>query len=1112
MIESRIEQWKRKLLDLTLRNPLLNAKNTSKFLFLQEGGVFGSAPDSRAVVPYSPGEAGATLSFNYALPEKEVRERFKELYATSRSMYEDSGVNQLFVAMGFLYWNDADGEEMHRAPLILVPAWLERAKTNLGYEVVRTEEDAVVNFCLVELLRSQFKIPVKDIKGGGFNDGDPDYMEVYSEFLDAIKSKKEWHISTEVALGIFAFDKIVIWKDLTDHEEVFRLHPFFNHLADRKGLYDDGIEVFSPEEVESYIKPDRLFCPLSADASQMAAVLYSEMGKSFVLHGPPGTGKSQTITNIIAHNLALGRRVLFVSEKKAALDVVYKRLDSVGLSPFCLELHSNKSRKANVMQQFQEALGVAETRVPSGWAKSCADLNASLRDLSVYVRELHRPSANGRSAYVCIATVSGKHKASSAALVQADVVQMSKDEVAALAAEAKALGEEWKGVDAGAYEALKPLRTHVWSPAGEMQLRAKIDELIVAAESASSFFGRIRAMIKAFGLAGRISLPILAPPSKWVPTLREVKDNLDGLRLVMSYRFRADAFRNRGCAPYVAAMERGEFAPEDAERVFEESVCEKTLHAIMSEHEELSSFSGLRQEEKIAHFRELDEKHMELVRKYIVAALSKCLPDSDKLDDEGKKQLAVIKRESAKKKRIMPIRELLSSTMPVATRLKPCFLMSPLSVAQYLPAGTDLFDVVVFDEASQMTVWDAVATIARGKQLICVGDPKQLPPTAFFVRGEATDNDPDVVAAATDLESILDECLANGLHSAYLNWHYRSRHESLIAFSNRHYYDDRLNTFPAAESNDRLGVSFRFVDGALYDHVTHTNSGEAKALVDYLYERLQRDKAERERSWGIVTFSVAQKHLIEKMIEERFAGVSWADDFFNDSKPDAFFVKNLENVQGDERDVIVFSIAYAPDAEGRFAMMFGPINLPGGERRLNVAITRAREQVIIFSSTHASAIHAERTNSVGVKHLKALMEYAETGMLEGDVPRDPTARSQGIVGDVRAFLESKGYVVEEMVGRSTMPIDLAVKDPNDANRYALAIEFGGPAYAAQKTVRDRDVLRSGVLKRLGWKTFHLWSVDWVFDRKRIQERLLAALPPVERRLLADTQIQASSGE
>ncbi len=1098
MIESRVEQWKRKLLNLTLRNPLLNTRETSKFLILQKGEAFVQAARSCAVVPYTPPEAGESFAFDCKLSEKEVKERLKNLYSISRSLYEDSGVNQLFVATGFLHWNEEDGQELHRAPIILVPVCMERAKNQFGYQIVRTEEDAVVNFCLLELLRSQFKIFVKDVEGSGFNDGDPDYGVVYSEFLDVIKFKKEWHITTDVALGIFAFDKIVIWKDLTDHEDVFLQHPFFSHLAERKGLYDDGIAVFPPEEVEAHIKPNRLFCPLRTDASQIAAVLYSELGKSFVLHGPPGTGKSQTIANIIAHNMALGRRVLFVSEKKSALDVVYKRLDSVGLSPFCLELHSNKSLKTSVMRQFQEAQSVTKRRMPSGWENACADWSASVQDLSIYVRELHRPSTNGRSASVCIATLSGKHNASSSALIQADVARMPKDELATLAAEAKALGEEWKGVDRQAFEALKAVRTHSWSPADEMSLRSKIDELIAVAESVNSFWSRVKATAKALVICNKVSIPLLAHPSTWIPGLRGIREHLDGLRLVMVYRLRADALCNRGCAPYVAAMESGEFTCAEAARVFEESVCEKTLHAIVAESVALSSFSGLRQEEKIAHFRELDEKYVNLVQRCIVATMSKKMPDADKLDEEGKRQLALITRESAKKKCIMPIRKLLAETMPIATQLKPCFLMSPLSVAQYLPAQTNLFDMVVFDEASQMTVWDSVATIARGKQLICVGDPKQLPPTSFFVKGDTTDDDLDVEPTSVDLESVLDECLANGLYSAYLNWHYRSRHEALITFSNRHYYDDRLNTFPAAEMNDRLGISFQYVDGAFYDHTTHTNAGEAKALVDYLYERLQSDKSERVRSWGIVTFSVAQKHLIEKMIEKRFAGVSWAPDFLDDSKHDSFFVKNLENVQGDERDVVVFSIAYAPDAQGNFAMMFGPINHPGGERRLNVAITRAREKVIIFSSTHASAIHAERTNAVGVKHLKALMDYAETGVLEGDEPRDSKAHSLGIVGDVRNFLESKGYIVDEKVGRSTMPIDLAVRVPNNINRYALAIEFDGPVYASQRTVYDRDILRGEVLRNLGWKYFRLWSIDWMFDRKRIEKRILEMLPEIEQ--------------
>ena len=468
------------------------------------------------------------------------------------------------------------------------------------------------------------------------------------------------------------------------------------------------------------------------------------------------------------------------------------------------------------------------------------------------------------------------------------------------------------------------------------------------------------------------------------------------------------------------------------------------------------------------------------------------MPNPEMMDPKEKRQMAILKHECEKKMRFMPPRRLLAEAGDVALRLKPCFLMSPLSVAQYLPTSGTLFDMVVFDEASQMTVWDAVGVIARAKQFIVVGDPKQLPPTNFFVKGDVAEEDREDDPALEDLESILDECIASGLHSAYLNWHYRSRHEALIAFSNRLYYGDRLNTFPAAETKPTLGVSFRYVEGALYDHVTHTNKVEAEALVDFLFERLE-DASERKRSWGIVTFSVAQQKLVMRMIDERAAACKWAPEFFDDTKQDAFFVKNLENVQGDERDVVLFSIAYAPDKDGNFAMSFGPVNRQGGERRLNVAITRAREQVVVFASVHPCDIHVERTNSVGVKHLRYLMDYAVTGHLEGDAPGAEKCAPTGIKKLICDCLAEHGYEFETDVGRSSYPIDIAVKDPGCPDRFMLGIECDGANYAEQRTVRDRDILRGDVLANLGWRVFRVWSVDWMYDRKRAEASLLSAL-------------------
>ena len=1096
--EPRVEQWKRKLLDLSLRNPLLNVRESSKFLPLEDGVKFSGGATTTAVAPYVPPEAGTVVPYKTRLTEKEVRKRLKELYTTSRSIFMESGINPLYVVVGFLNWNEEDGGEFHRAPLVLIPAQLVRQTAAPGFKLMRTDEDASVNFCLVEMLRTLFGIPVKDVPGGGFDDGDPDFGEVFRVFADAIQNRKEWFITTDISLGIFSFSKIVIWKDLADNFEKFRLHPFVVHLAERKGLFDDRISVFPQEEVERHIHPERLFCPLSADSSQLAAVLYSEFGKSFVLHGPPGTGKSQTITNIIAHNLVLGKRILFVSEKKAALDVVHKRLTDVGLAPFCLELHSNKADKANVMRQFKAALEVAVSHEAEHWSETCANLEAGHKELAVYVRELHKRCPNGMNVHDCIAKYGFRSPCASGRLIAFDVAACTSESLGGVRETLSKVINEWRCVNREAFAVFRNmLKAKVWSLQFQMRVERQVGEYlaILSDDNCVRRLGRLvwKSLLMVF--SGTIRFPIFASRKEQMERMMAVKDNLEELRLTMSYLECRKSAVEAGCEPFLKAMEAGEFSVEEALKVFDDSCAENTLNTIIAASPVLSGFSGLKQEERIARFRELDEKYTKSVRQMVIAKLSRLMPDPDALESEAERQMAIIKHESEKKKRFMPPRRLLAETMDVAVRLKPCFLMSPLSVAQYLPPRGDMFDMVVFDEASQMTVWDAVGIIARAKQFIVVGDPKQLPPTDFFMKGDVAEEDRENDPAVEDLESILDECIANGVHSAYLNWHYRSRHESLIAFSNRHYYGDRLNTFPAAENKPTLGVSFRYVDGALYDHNTHTNEVEARALVDFLFERLE-NAAERERSWGIVTFCVAQQRLIQRMVDERAPKCSWAAEFFDDTKSDAFFVKNLENVQGDERDVVLFSIAYAPDAEGNFAMMFGPINRQGGERRLNVAITRAKEQVVIFASAHPCDIHVERTNSVGVKHLRYLMDYAATGRLEGDVPADEKYVPCGVKKLVCDCLAAHGYEFEVNVGRSTYPIDIAVRNPMRSDRFILGIECDGVNYAQQRTVRDRDILRESVLKGLGWRIFRAWSVDWAFDRERTEKRLLDLLAEI----------------
>ena len=418
--------------------------------------------------------------------------------------------------------------------------------------------------------------------------------------------------------------------------------------------------------------------------------------------------------------------------------------------------------------------------------------------------------------------------------------------------------------------------------------------------------------------------------------------------------------------------------------------------------------------------------------------------------------------------------------------------MSPLSVAQYLPAEST-FDLVVFDEASQIPVWDAIGVIARAKQCVVVGDPKQMPPTNFFQKGESGDDEDE----SEDLESILDECLAAGLHSAYLSWHYRSRHESLISFSNHHYYGDRLCTFPAAKTTPRLGVAWHFVENGVYDaKASRTNRAEAEALVDYVFSRLA-DPTQKRRSAGVVTFSMAQKNLIEDIFEERRAANPKFEDYFADDGEEPFFVKNLENVQGDERDVILFSVGYAKGPDGKFLMNFGPLNRSGGERRLNVAVTRAKEQVVVFASCRGAEIDLNRTQAVGAAHLRAFLEYAERGGVAAAA--DAAERRRDMFADeVASFLSAHGYAVERDVGCSLFRVDVGVKDPARRDGYLAAIECDGDTYASALTARDRDELRSSVLRSLGWNTVHVWSADWAFDRARGEERLLKELDEIKR--------------
>ena len=1305
LAEARVEGWAQRLLDLSKANRLLNVRDTSKvvpllcsspaaledalavdcgfrvksyenFLDEEAGKVFPKLERTAALEQYREalGKSLAERELWSVLGRRETERRLKELYRAARVDLEESGVNTLFLALGVLEWCESGREESRfRAPILLMPIRIERRSVAEGYRIRCIDEETTVNTTLLELLRREHKLNVPGLDPLPTDESGLDVAKIFGIFRAAVRDLRGLCVSEDCMIGQFSFGKFVMWKDLTSRIDAVRANPVVSHLIARSGAYDDGIAAFPAQEVDSHFDYAKVCCPLSSDSSQLAAVLYSGLGKSFVLHGPPGTGKSQTITNIIAHNLSLGRRVLFVSEKKAALDVVYGRLAKLGLAPFCLQLHSNKSGKAEVYAQFLDVLKLGLRTPSQDWPALVKETEALRRKLDGYVRALHRQTVSGFTPYDLFTRLVRGEIDGDGSLIPCCARETTASDYE-VAGRAIAAAEEMRdGIPTDAVRALGCVRPLTWSPAAEARLADETArlarEIPLAAERVRALSGQFeedaryleryfalaherdeleknlgsayvvselrkiptKELRRRLGEAEKAFLPIRilkeraicrelatavssgkldrgsirevlrlahalqeadATAASYEAHARELLDGgfdrkmadgtvrgmaraeaelayeklmgeLAGLIEIVPDKVGAEvAF---GLAEGVASHAKGNLrralmyfdarrripavagevaklldadenpVPEAWTAKFEKAFQSKLLNEVMESEPEFGSFFGAGREMDIARFRELDERYARASVANLIARLSQEVAEkshdpasadardarpyqaraAERSDDSvgsrvprdrsGRRrrgdtsELGLLLHECGKKIRQKPVRQILAETPTLVPAIKPCFLMSPLSVAQYLPVNAG-FDLVVFDEASQIPVWDAIGVIARGKQLIVVGDPKQLPPTNFFQKGA------DEEDGNEDLESILDECLHAGLMSCSLDWHYRSRHESLIAFSNHRYYGNRLHLFPAASLSDRMGVSFVHVPDGVYDASgTRTNRREAEVVADLVIARLQ-DPACADKSIGVVTFSEAQRDLVEDIIDERRAEYPELEPKFVGREGEEFFVKNLENVQGDERDAIVFSIGYAPDANGRFNMVFGPLSNQGGERRLNVAITRAREKIVVVSSIHGHQIDVERTSTQGPADLRAFLEYAEKGYTIA-LPHEKTC-DDGFAAEVAAVLERAGAKVARDVGCGGTRVDVAVRDPDDKARYVFGVVCDGCGYAAELTARDRDRLRDEVLSSLGWNVHHVWIVDWAYDRERAEKRLIEAFErskTTERKMTNDNR-------
>lgn len=1208
-ISPKIDIWERKLLDFSKKtNSMLDLKLNQKAIqlisfdlkmlddSLQEGNEFvivGKPTnadvdrDMRIVRSKIYPELRDTVSSDIKRnilhtysPEQETKDTLKNLYRKSREISEETGASALYLAIGLLRWYDAETpKEPCYAPILMLPVEMVYKKS--GYYMRMRDEDMMLNITLVEYLRQNLDIDISGLTPFPRDErGAIDVDKIFALLRDALSNHNGWDIEDEAVLGLFSFSKFIMWHDIHTHHEELMEHDIVRSLIEQKLTFVPNQVASDLKDVDKTIRPEALALPVPVDSSQMAAVIASTQGGSFILYGPPGTGKSQTITNIISNALFQGKRVLFVSEKMAALSVVQQRLEKINLAPFCLELHSNKATKQHVLSQLKMSLDVARIHSPEAYKRTADGLYEQRTELIKYMEALHDVKGEeGMSLYDCLVRYSAikepvldidvsdaelkkhfrvdkldiythllvyKYKAVIGLIghpsrhpllgfnVQdedlADLTQIPrrieetmnvlknaverysyfnraetlKRELLRACTEdlfnqnAEALYREWREIKMqwmlprffGKKDFLKKLRA--FNP---LLVEEEIDsflskfidytevhrEIVVVQDALNRFFG-----IK----LDEDILPEKEELLQYVARLERYRCHTDGARDWYQWCAYKRELEAHGLGVVSRRIEAGEIAADSLCGSFLKAMFKNLANEKIAQSSVLRTFEGSIFDETIQRYKKLTEEFQLLSQKELYARLAANIPRIDESIDDSS-PIGLLNRSIANGGRGKPLRELFTQIEPLLPRLCPCMLMSPMSVVQYLDFSQPKFDIVIFDEASQMPTSEAIGSIVRGKSLIVVGDPKQMPPTSFFKSSNVSEEE----AHIDDLDSILDDCRILGLPALQLNWHYRSKHESLIAFSNNEYYEGNLITFPSIDDQKSM-VKYRYIPDGIYEKGGRkSNRKEAEAIVDEVISRLSSPK-DRLLSIGVIAFNINQKELIEDLLEERLDKDKnlrqVADEMY-----EPIFVKNLESVQGDERDLIIFSIGYGPDKDGKASMNFGPLNADGGERRLNVAVSRARREMLVFSSLRSSQIDLQRSQARGVAGLKHFLEYAEKQILvklSGEKKED----SDVIVASrIAQELRELGYEVRTNVGRSNFKVDVAIVDTEHKGNYLLGILLDGKGYHGTQTTSDREIVQPSVLKTLGWRVMRVWSVDWLNNPERVLRRIEEALQRAE---------------
>lgn len=1223
----REQIWERKLLDISLRNNLINLRlgnrcmplisfdiDKAEDLLLDDKNYrVASNPHDKTIEPNHQGIFDSrqfkeqyqeivreNLKKRYLtsyLDSKELKERLKDFYRENRSSTEENGAGILFLTLGILKWYEMDKSQQPRyAPILLVP--VDIVKASNGYMIGLRSEDITFNTTLAEMLKLNYNISIPDIDPLPEDANGCDVLKVLTIVRDCIMRMPRWDVLEESTLGLFSFSKFVMWSDVHNNIDAMRGNPVVKALLTNETWQEDEPPVDVSDYDESSAPSDNAI-PIDVDSSQLEAVLESGLGHSFILYGPPGTGKSQTITNMIANALFHGKRVLFVAQKMAALEVVQKRLDKIGLSPFCLELHSNKATKSHFLRQLDKTLSLTSATEPEEYQQTADSLMRQRQKLSRFNNLMHKKTDSGLSLYECITRYSflaGEQISPSAEFMKGFNVKKLESALELI----NRAGTLYSFIGKPNEHPLYGLRVDDNTRHTEETLRTNLPILIEEINSIESVIGNINKALLTSLPHTSASLPFLSLIQKilrnwdtgilfedykqltadweaagrtwFLPRKLKRKKIVKHLSLFNSAIAAQDVenalkllerFHNEADLLGITLFE-GEAIPLDktiitdnanamlAVRQFDgtmnelRKVCEmeedftklkqllplwlnnlnklrdwslwcalvkelkennmaEVLNAletsdsesikeisdsfakgcyaslarsIIDSHVELMIFKGVMFEEQIKKFKELDNRFKDLTIKMLFHKLASQLP-SQRTGQNDTAELVFLKRCIHSKGRGVSIRRIIDEIPGLLPRLCPVMLMSPISVAQFIDIHNKKFDIICFDEASQIPTAEAVGAIARGNALICVGDPKQMPPTSFFESNTTDEEDAEI----DDMESILEDCITISMPGRYLNWHYRSKHESLIAFSNQQYYDGKLFTFPSVDDRVRK-VRYVHVDGTYDFGKTRSNAAEADAIVNEVIQRLSSGSKE---SIGIVAFSKVQQNLIEDKLNDALAKNHELEKAaYGGDEP--IFIKNLENVQGDERDVILFSVGYGPDKNGKVSMNFGPLNIAGGERRLNVAVSRARNEMIVFAIMEPEMIDLNRSNALGVVGLKNFLTFAKTGEL-------PIRNSQvtevkkDLADAISDVLRSKGYKVDTHVGRSAFKVDIAVIDPKDSDKYILGILCDGDNFFKAKTEREREIGQPSFLHHLGWNLLRVWALDWYIDRNEVVDKI-----------------------